>query len=238
MKYLPLLKQSLCLCAVISLSTVTASAQEAAAKKKQDKPALRILCVAVLPGAENIMLASKDEEGKWNMLTEVVTIRSKFVTQWLQVKKGTVHLVKKTDKAVESLGKFKYPNNAKRLVLVLIPNAAEGNYWIDVIDPGGLGFSKGKALVANYSKQPAVAKLGSAIKNVKPEEKVIMKAIPDGNGMFRMTLGYLNKKGKPVPCYDRYVGYSKESRDFLLLFPDRRQPGFAVFSLAEFGPFE
>ena len=65
-----------------------------------------------------------------------------------------------------------------------------------------------------------------------------MKAGPDDNGMFRMLLGYLDTEGKPVSCYDRYVSYNKESRDFLLLFPDARQPGFAVFSLAEFGPFD
>ncbi len=224
----------------IIISTTTASAQGAQGgtkKEKSNKPMLRILCVATLPGAETVMLATKDEEDKWIILSEV-TLRTKFVTQWLAAAKGKLHLVKKTEDEVQSLATFNYPQNAKRIILVLIPDAAKGKYSVDVIDPSRQGFSKGKSLVANYSKMPAVAKLGSTIKNVKPGEKVIMKAGPDDNGMFRMTLGYSDKKGKPVPCYDRYVSYSKESRDFLLLFPDRRQPGFAVFNLAEFGPFE
>jgi hypothetical protein len=218
---------------------MTTFAQEAAVKKEEkNKPALRILSVAVLPGAENIMLASKDEEGEWKILSEEVEIRSRFITQWLKAERGEIHLVKKKDEVVESLGTFIFPNNAKRLLLVIIPNIKKENYSIDIIDPGDLGFSKGKTLVANYSRQTAVAKLGSVIKEVEYGEKMVIKAKPDDNGMYRMTLGYIDKKNKPVPCYDRYVGYSEESRDFLLLFPDKRQTGFGVFSLAEFGPFE
>ncbi len=225
----------------MGLSTMTVSAQEETGTEelKKNQLALRILCVATLPGTEKVMLATKDEEGEWKMLTdEVVTLRSKFVTEWLPAEKGTMFLVKKNGETVETLGTFIYPLNAKRLVLVLLPNMTDKTYRIDVIDPGALGFSKGKALVANYSQQPAVAKLGAAMSNVESGNKVVIKPIPDDNGMYRMTLGYVDDKGKPVPCYDRYVGYSEESRDFLLLFPDRRQPGFAVFSLAEFGPFE
>jgi len=239
MKYRSRLKQ--CLCIFIGLFTLAGSAQEEAkvVEVKENAPALRILCVAVLPGAENIMLASKDEAGEWTIITEeAVKIRSKFVTEWLPAEKGTMYLVKKTGDVVESLGSFIYPVNAKRLVIVLLPNVADRKYRIDVIDPSALGFSKGKALVANYSQQSAVAKLGAAMSNVESGNKVVIKPIPEENGMYRMTLGYIDDKSNPIPCYDRYVEYSEESRDFLLLFPDRRQPGFAVFSLAEFGPFE
>ena len=238
MKSLSLLKPILYFNFIAGLFTGSVLAQEETAAKKDEKPLLRILCVEALPDAKEVMLATKDEEGEWNILSKEIEIRSKFVTQWIAVEKKALYLVKKTNEATVSLGQFSYPKNAKRVILVLVPNVAKKNYHMDVINPAGLTFSKGKTLIANYSKQRAVVQLGSKRKNVELGKKVIMTAGPDDNGMFRMLLGYLNEKGQPVPCYDRYVGYNKESRDFLLLFPDTRQPGFAVFSLAEFGPFE
>ncbi|MES2920275.1 MAG: hypothetical protein V4819_01935 [Verrucomicrobiota bacterium] len=61
---------------------------------------------------------------------------------------------------------------------------------------------------------------------------------PEANGMLRMMVAYTDESNELVPCYDRYVGHSPDSRDLLLPLPSATAGSLTVFSLAEFGPFE
>ncbi len=79
--------------------------------------------------------------------------------------------------------------------------------------------------------------VGSDQKSLPPGERLIAKPAAEANGMFWMPVGCSDQENKLIPCYDRYIPYNPDSRDFLLFFPDATT-GMRVYSLSEFGPFE
>lgn len=219
---------------LVSVITFAQAAEEPADDKAG--PKLRMICVSSLEENQELVLASKDTEGKWSEYAEV-KLRSSFISDWLPAATGTLHLATRSAEGLVSKCTFKYPEGARRAILVLLPDVAKQRYQGDVIDPAKLTFAKGSTLLVNYSSTPGVAMLGTHRGSAKPGERVVMKPKPGDDGMYRMLVAYQDAKGELVPCYDRYIPHNEKSRDFLLLFPDP-VAGLRVFSLAEFGPFE
>lgn len=213
-------------------------AQEAAPEaEKEAAPAMRILCVGSLSGdEEEIVLASKTEEGEWKEIT-VFKLRSSFVTDWMKTASGELHLAKRGAEGLVPIGSFRLKEGTRRSIVILLPDKEKMTYRADVIDPKELGFRKGAVLVVNYSRIPAVVMLGTKRTDVKPGERVAARAVANEDGMYRMLAGYKNESDEIVACYDRYVPDNPDSRDFLMLFPDP-VGGLRVYSLPEFGPFE
>lgn len=225
----------LLLLCLLTPSTLSAEG-EPAAKEKTSGPMMRFLCVGSLSKDEEIILASKTEDDKWIEYGSVI-LRSSFITPWMKAAPGPMNLTRREADGLVSIGSFKLAENAKRSIVVLLPNTAKKNYQVDVIDPEKLKFRKGMALITNYSEVPALVMLGSKRTEVKPGQRVAEQAVVGPDGMYRMVVGYQNAKKELIPCYDRYISANPDARDFLLLFPDSTT-GLKVYSLSEFGPFE
>ncbi len=220
------------------LATTISNAQgETGAKRKETGTMVRMLCVQSLTGDDKeVILATKTKDGKWKEHGKV-TLRSPFISQWIQIPKGTTHLLRKQGKGMISLGSFKSGKKLHRAILVLMPDTTKKTYRINVINPEQLKFQKGKALILNYSKIIAVVKLGGKQKVVKPGQMRVVNIVANKDNMYRLLVSYVNKDKKVVACYDRFVSSNPKTRKFLLLFPDTHA-GLRVFSLSEFGPFE
>ncbi len=220
------------------LATTISNAQgETGAKRKETGTMVRMLCVQSLTGDDKeVILATKTKDGKWKEHGKV-TLRSPFISQWIQIPKGTTHLLRKQGKGMISLGSFKSGKKLHRAILVLLPDTTKKTYRINVINPEQHQFKKGKALILNYSKTLAVVKLEGKQKMVKPGQMLVENITANKDNMYRLLVSYVNKDKKTVACYDRFVSSNPKTRKFLLLFPDTHT-GLRVFSLSEFGPFE
>src|SRR6478672_3250214 len=201
-------------------------------ESKESTPQLRIICVSSLVENQDVVLASRDDKGAWQEHANV-KLRSSFISDWLPAHTGELHLALRGEGELQSICKFVYPDDAKRVMLVLLPDPVKKTYMGDVINPAKLKFAKGSTLLVNYSPMNASIMLGSVKTSVKPGERVIVKPVPDKNGMFRMLVAYTNENKQLVPCYDRYISNNEESRDLLLLLPDPTL-GLRVYSLPEF----
>ena len=205
-------------------------------KEQESKPQLRVICVASLTDDQEVILASHAENGTWQEHA-TLKLRSSFISDWLPAHPGELDLALREGDKLNSICHFTYPEGAKRAIVVLAPDQAKMIYRSDVIDTGKLKFVKGSTLVINYSPLSGAVILGSLKTSVKPGERIIVKAQPDANGMYRMMAAYANANKELVPCYDRYVSSNPDARDILFLLPDPTL-GLKVFSLSEFGPFD
>ncbi len=211
--------------------------QEIAPAKKEEGVMIRILCVqSVSSKEEEAMLATKKEDGTWIEHT-AVTLRTPFISEWIRLPHGTIHLTNKEEEPARSLGSFVVPEKPKRLIVVLLPDTKKNGYQSQVIDPENLGFQKGKALIINYGKVRAAVRIGERTVTVNPGQQVVEKIDANQDGMYRLLIGHLDDNQKIVPCYDRFVSSNANTRKFILLFPDQ-QLGLRAMSLSEFGPFE
>lgn len=227
------------LSALLLAATILGAAAQgnpAEKKKDSDKPKVRLICVASHSEDQEIVLATKSEEGEWTELAEA-KLKSPLITAWLPARPGRMRIAVREAEGLAEIGAFNYPAAAKRAVVVVFPHTEKGKYRAEVFDPAKLGFVKGTTLVINYSRLQGAIALGSQKATVKPGESQVLKARPDANGMFRMLAAYEDEKKKPVVCYDRYIPVNEDSRDILFLLPDPTL-GLRVFSLSEFGPFE
>jgi hypothetical protein len=222
---------------MICLAQPETAKPETAPLAKKGSVMVRMLCVQSLTGKEEeAVLATKAEDGTW-MEHGAVTLRSPFITPWLPVPRGATHLVRKDGSETVSLGSFLIPENTKRSIVLLFPDTVKNLYRTQVIDPGNLGFQKGKALIANYGNIPAMVQMGKTSVTVNPGKQVVATIDADKEGMYRMMVAHLDKDQKIVPCYDRFVSSNPQTRKFILLFPDPKT-GLRAMSLSEFGPFE
>lgn len=204
--------------------------------EKKEAVMVRMLCVQSLTGKEEeAVLATKAEDGKW-IEHGTVTLRSPFIGPWLPAPRGTNHLIRNLSETV-SLGSFLIPENTKRSIVLLFPDTVKNVYRTQVIDPGNLGFQKGKALIANYGNIPAMVQMGKTSVTVNPGKQVVAAIDADKEGMYRMMVAHLDKDQKIVPCYDRFISSNPQTRKFILLLPDPKT-GLRAMSLSEFGPFE
>jgi hypothetical protein len=216
----------------------TEAQTEAPPEKKEKGAMVRIVCVQSLSGDkdEEITLAQKTEDGKW-IESGDLTLRSPCITDWVRVPFGPNNLVRKGDAEPVSLGSFTISPDMKGAILILIPDLVKQIYRLQVIDPAKLEFRKGKALIVNYSKMPALVNMGKETKTVAPGQQLVETIKTDANSMHRMLIAYLDKDKNVVPCYDRFVSANPNTRKFIMLFPDR-DTGLRAMSLSEFGPFE
>lgn len=204
--------------------------------KDKNKPKVRIICVASHSEDQQVVLATRNEDGDWNELAEM-KLKSPLISDWQPARAGRLHIALREAEGLREIGAFNYPTGAKRAVVVIFPDGENARYRTEVFDPVKLSFVKGTTLVINYSRLQGAVALGSLKATLKPGESKVLRAQPEANGMFRLLAAYETAEKQTVVCYDRYIPASKESRDILFLLPDPTL-GLRVFSLSEFGPFE
>lgn len=205
-------------------------------KAREGETQLRFVCVSSLGEQQEVVLASKDDQGQW-MERGTVELRSSFITAWMPAAVGKLHLALREGDTLKSICEFNYPASARRALVILIADPQKNIYKADVVDPAILKFEKGSLLIVNFSSQPGVVLLGSEKVSVNPGKRVVAKPALEANGMYRMLLAYLDPERNVVPCYDRYTSGNPDSRKVLFLFPDPTL-GLRVFSLPIFGDFE
>ena len=229
-------------CSLFILATLflteESHAQEAPAPEKKEEGAMvRIVCVQTLNGKdEAITLAKKTEDGKWIESADL-TLSSSLITEWIRVPVGLNHIVRKNGSELASIGSFTISPTMKGAILILLPDVAKNEYRVQLVDPTKLEFRKGKALIVNYSKIPALVKMGKQTNTVAPGQQVVETITADADGMYPMLIGHLDKDKKTILCYDRRISSNPNTRTFLLLFPDP-DTGLRAMTLSEFGPFE
>lgn len=219
-----------------SLSFAASETNPTPSDHKETKPQLRFVCVSSQTEDQEVVLASRDENGGWQE-HGAIKLRSSLISEWLPARAGELHLALRSGGELQSICRFTYPEGARRALVVLLNDPLKKTYTADVIDPGKLKFIKGATLLVNYSALPGAVVLGSFKTRINPGERMIIKPEPDTNGMYRMMVAYADETKELVPCYDRYVSSNNEARDILLLLPDATL-GLKVFSLSEFGPFD
>ncbi len=207
-----------------------------APKERDAKPLLRFICVSSLAADQQVVFAAKDDEGRLLELG-AVELRPSLITPWLPAKAGELHLALREDGTLKSICRFQYPAAARRALVVLIADLKEKAYKADAIDPEKLEFAKGSVLIVNFSSQTGMVLLGSKKVTVNSGQRAVAAPALESNGMYRLMAAYLDPDKKTVPCYDRYIPGSPDSRDLLFLFPDATL-GLKVFSLPLFGELE
>jgi hypothetical protein len=125
----------------------------------------------------------------------------------------------------------------KGAILILLPDVEKNVYRVQTIDPAKLEFRKGKALIVNYSRIPALVNMGKKTNTLAPGQQLVETIMADSDGMYPMMIGHLDKDKKTVLCYDRRMSSNPNTRTFILLFPDP-DTGLRAMTLSEFGPFE
>lgn len=211
---------------------------EAPPEKKEKGAMVRIVCVQSLSGDqdEEITLAKKTEDGKWIESGEL-TLRSPCITDWVRVPFGSSQLVRKGNGEPVSLGEFTISPDMKGAILILIPDPVKQIYRLQVVDPAKLQFRKGKALIVNYSKMPAILNMGKETKSVAPGQQIVETLTTDGDGMYPLRMGYLDKDKKTVLFYDRLATSHPNTRTYILLFPDATT-GLRAMTFTEFGTLD
>lgn len=228
---------SLFMLAALFVTDETHAQAAPAPEEKKDGTMVRIVCVQSLGGTdEEITLAKQTEDGKWNEFGDL-ELRSPFITDWVRVPSGLNHVARKEGAELSSIGSFTISPAIKGAVLILLPDKEKKAYRVQLIDPAKLKFGKGKALIINYSKLPAMVNMGKQTQTVVPGQQVVENITPDGDGMYRLLIAHMDKDKKIIPCYDRFVSSNPNTRKFILLFPDP-DTGIRAMSLSEFGPFE
>lgn len=228
---------SLFILATLFLTEESHAQAEPAPEKKEEGAKVRIVCVKSLNGKEqDITLAQKTEDGKWRESGDL-TLSSSLITEWIRVPVGLNHIVRKNGAELASIGSFTISSSLKSAILILLPDMAMKVYHVQLIDPAKLDFRKGKALIVNYSKTPALVKMGKQTNTVAPGQQIVETITADSNGMYPMAIGHLDKDNNTVLCYDHLVSSNPNTRTFVLLFPDA-DTGLRAMTLSEFGPFE
>ena len=228
---------SLFILATLFLTEASHAQAAPAPEKKEEGAMVRIVCVQSLNGKdEAITLAKKTEDGKW-IESGDLTLSSTLITEWIRVPVGLNHIARKNGAELTSIGSFTISPTMKGAILILLPDVEKKVYRVQLIDPAKLEFRKGKALIVNYSKTPALVKMGKQTNTVAPGQQVVETITADADGMYPMAIGQLDKDKKIVLCYDRRVSSNPNTRTFILLFPDP-DTGLRAMTLSEFGPFE
>lgn len=224
--------------AALSLQQTSHAQDAPVPEKKEVGTMVRFLYVQSLTPVkdteedEKITLARMSEDGKWTEVGEI-SMRSSFITSWISLKEDLTHLVRKEGENFVSLGSFTVAPKMKNAVIVMLPDFANKSYKLQLIDPTKLDFRKGKALIVNYSKIPALVNMGKETKTVAPGKQLVETINADADGMYPLLIGYLDKDKKTVLCYDRRAYSNSNTRTFILLFPDPDN-GLQAMSLAEF----
>lgn len=209
---------------------------DAKAEEKKKQPHIRFICVAALKEDQEFILASRNEEGKWQELGPV-QLRSSFITNWFPAQPGELHLTVREADTLKSICTFSYPANCRRAMAVLLPDPSKNSYRADVLDPEKMSFRKGSVLAVNFSKTNGFMLLGTKSITIPAGQRVVAEPALEANGMYRLMVAYQGADKKPMTCYDRYIPGNPDSRDMLFLFSDPTV-GLKVFSLPMFGELD
>lgn len=107
--------------------------------------------------------------------------RSSFISEWLEVRAGEIHLARRTPEGLASQSRWLVPEGTKSALVVIVADPARQSYRNKVIDPATEGFARGSCLLMNLSKINALVVLASA--------RVYLFFIPDP---ARQTITYLS----------------------------------------------
>lgn len=204
--------------------------------KKDSKPQLRIVCVSSLSENQEVILASRDDKGKWKELGTAV-LRTSLITDWLPAQVGELHFAVREKGALKSICQFTYPADSRRALAVLVADAEKKNYNARVIDPAKQGFVKGSVLIFNFSPHTGLVSLGPEGKKIEAGQQLVTKPALEDGGTYRMMVSYLDADGKYVSCYDRQATDDANSQDMLFLVPDE-SIGLRIICLPVFGSLD
>lgn len=222
--------------AAVFLVPVMAKSPSRKNAKKDPQLQLRLVCATSLEENQQVVLASRDAEGKWQELA-TVGLRAALITDWLPARAGELHLAKREGGTLKSICKFDYPADSRRVLAALVADAENKTYESHVVDPASKGFVQGSTLIFNFSPHAAVVTLGSKEEKVEAGKESVAKPDLEGSGMYRLMVSYTDDGGKTVPCYDRQVPGNPKSRDMLFLMPDKSL-GLRVMSVPVFGALD
>jgi len=205
-------------------------------KERKDKSQLKFICVSSLEENQQVVLASRNEKGKWKELG-TITPRTSLITDWIPAHTGELHLAVREEGALKSICQFTCPAGSRRALVALTADPEKKVYDAHVADPAKLEFTKGSVLMFNLSPNTAVVSLGPQEEEIEAGQQRVVKPTVEENAMYRMMVSYLDADGKAVPCYDRQVSSNPNSRDMLFLLPDKAL-GLKVVSLPIFGSLD
>jgi hypothetical protein len=200
------------------------------------KPMLRVVCATALSEHHKIVIASRDEDGKWKSISKV-ELNSAIVSDWLPAEAGTLHIAEKKDREMKSIGHFTYPEGTNRATVTLIANKEKKIYDTHAFNPEKEGFVKGASLILNLSKHTANVRLGTGKLVIEAAKHLATKPTTDENGGYHMIVSYPDANGAEQLCCDRMAITSPNARNIVFLLPDEAV-GLRVMTLSEFGPFE
>lgn len=205
-------------------------------KERKGKSQLKFICVSSLAENQEVILASRDDKGKWQELG-TTSLRTSLITDWLPATDGELHLAVREEGTLKSICQFTCPADSRRALVALIADPEKKVYNAHAVDPEKLQFVKGSVLIFNLSPHAGVVSLGPKEEKVEAGQQRVVKATLEGNGMYRMMVSYLDTDGKTVSCYDRQASSNPNSRDLLFLLPDKTL-GIKVLSLPVFGSLD
>lgn len=206
------------------------------ADRKGDKPHLRVVCAASLEENQPVLLASRDDNGKFKKLGEL-ELRSALVSEWLPAQAGELHLVTKEKAELKSLGQFTYPAGASRVFVMIQADPVKKTYNMAVINPQGAKFEKGSVFICNFSQKSVSVALGNTEAKVESGRQSLAKPALEDNGMYRLTVSIIEGEEEPKMYYDRQVSGNPDSRDLLFILSDE-SGGIKVQNLPIFGDLD
>lgn len=206
------------------------------AREKEAGAALRLVCVSSLAENQEIVLASKDEDGEWKEHAKL-QLRSSLMSDWLAAQAGELHIAVREEGVLKSIGQFTLPEGARRPLVALVADKEAETYLIRAVDPAKEAFAKGSTLVFNFSQQTGLVSLGSDEQKVEANGHLVLKPAPEENGTYRMMVSFVDVAGDSVLAFDRQVSADPNAREMVFLIPDDTQ-GIRVMSLPMFGDID
>jgi hypothetical protein len=204
--------------------------------ERKGKLQLKLVCVSSIAENQEVLLASRDDKGKWQELG-TITLRTSLISDWLPAATGELHLAVREDGTLKSIGQFTCPAGSRRALVALIADPEKTVYSAHAVDPDALKFVKGSVLIFNFSPHAGMVTLGPKEEKVEAGQQRVVKPTPEENGTYRMMVSYLDSGDQIVTCYDRQATSNPNSRDMLFLVPDKTL-GLRVLSLPVFGSFD
>lgn len=193
---------------------------------------MRIVCVTSLNESQEVILAARGAEYKWQELGKT-SLGASMITGWLPARAGELHFAKQSEGTLKSIGHFTYPENCSRGLVILVANPATKTYNAQFVDLNNAKFDKGSFLIYNFSAQPASVFLGPKEQKIDASQHAVVKPTLEGNGMFRMQVTRPGKDNQSEACYDRYTPANQDSHGLICLLPDEKS-GLRVVSLPIF----
>jgi hypothetical protein len=198
----------------------------------KNKPQLRIVCVSLLNGPQEVVLATRDAREKWHELATTELMASR-ITDWLPAEAGELHLAVRDGRKLNSIGNFTYPADSTRGVVVWIADPEAKTHSAHFVDPEKANFAKGTFLVFNFTTKPASVIFGPDEQKIEAGRHAVVKPTVEENGMVRMQVTRPVENGQPEVCHDRYVSGGQDSREMIFLIPDGKS-GLRVMNLPLF----